>query len=83
MTTGELNEGQVVESRIDATMATTGVPITAVTADSGYAYGKVYGALERRGIEAVILDPSGLSGRSRSAAPCRCVGSATTPGTTW
>jgi hypothetical protein len=54
VTTGELNEGQVVESRIDATMATTGVPITIATADAGYAYGKVYGALERRGIEALI-----------------------------
>lgn len=54
VTTGELNEGQVVESRIDATIATTGVSITTVTADAGYAYGKVYGALERRGIGAVI-----------------------------
>ena len=41
-------------ARIDAAAATTGVPITTVTADAGYAYGKVYGALERRGIEAVI-----------------------------
>jgi hypothetical protein len=54
VTTGELDEGQVVGSRIDATMATTGVPITTVTADAGYAYGKVYGALERCCIEAVI-----------------------------
>jgi transposase len=54
VTTGELNEGLVVESRIDATIATTGVSITTVTADAGYAYGKVYGALERRGIGAVI-----------------------------
>ncbi len=54
VTTGETNEGQVIEARIDATMATTGVPITTVTADAGYAYGKVYGALERRGIEALI-----------------------------
>jgi transposase len=54
VTTGELNEGQIVESRIDATMGTTGVPITIATADAGYAYAKVYGALERRGIEAVI-----------------------------
>ena len=54
VTTGELNEGQIVESRIDATMDTTGVPITIATADAGYAYAKVYGALERRGIEAVI-----------------------------
>jgi len=54
VTTGELNEGQIVESRIDATMGTTGVPIMIATADAGYAYAKVYGALERRGIEAVI-----------------------------
>jgi hypothetical protein len=30
------------------------VPITAVTADAGYAYAKVYGALERRRIDALI-----------------------------
>jgi hypothetical protein len=35
-------------------MATTGVPVTTVTADAGYAYAKVYGALERRGIDALI-----------------------------
>jgi transposase len=54
VTTGELNEGQIVESRIDATMATTGARIAIATADAGYAYAKVYGALERRGIGAVI-----------------------------
>ena len=54
VTTGELNEGQVVIERIDATMATTGMPITTVTADAGYAYAKVYGELERRGIDALI-----------------------------
>jgi transposase len=54
VTTGELNEGQIVESRIDATIDTTGVPIAIATADAGYAYAKVYGALERRGIQPVI-----------------------------
>lgn len=54
VTTGEVNEGQVIESQVDATMATTGVSITTVTADAGYAYAKVYGALERRGIDALI-----------------------------
>lgn len=54
VTTGEVNEGQVVEERVDATMATTGVAITAMTADAGYAYAKVYGAMERRGIEPII-----------------------------
>jgi transposase len=45
VTTGELNEGQVVLERIDAVAATT---------DAGYAYAKVYGGLERREIAAVI-----------------------------
>ena len=54
VTTGELNEGQVIDERVDAAMVTTGVPITTVTADAGYAYAKVYGALERRGIDALI-----------------------------
>ena len=54
VTTGEVNEGQVVVERIDATMATTGSPITVMTADAGYAYAKVYGALEHRGIEPLI-----------------------------
>ena len=54
VTTGEVNEGQVVLERIDAVAATTGAPIRTVTADAGYAYAKVYGGLERREIEAVI-----------------------------
>jgi hypothetical protein len=37
-----------------ATAATTGTAIKTITADQGYAYGKVYGALERRGIDPVI-----------------------------
>lgn len=54
VTTGEINEGQRIIGQVDATMATTGVAITTVTADAGYAYAKVYGALERRGIDALI-----------------------------
>jgi transposase len=54
VTTGEVNEGQVVVERIDATLATTGRPITTMTADAGYAYAKVYGALEQRGIDPLI-----------------------------
>ena len=34
--------------------ATTGVDIKTVTGDAGYAYAKVYGALERRSIDALI-----------------------------
>ena len=54
VTTGETNEGQVIIERIDAAAATTGTPIKTITADAGYAYGKVYGDLERRGIDPVI-----------------------------
>jgi IS5 family transposase len=54
VTTGEVNERQVVIERIDAAAATTGVPIWTATADAGYAYAKVFGGLERRGIDAMI-----------------------------
>src|SRR5512134_2979888 len=54
VTTGEVNEGQVIERQVDATMATTGVAIATVTADAGYAYVKVYRALERHRIDALI-----------------------------
>lgn len=54
VTTGEVNEGQVIADRLDATMMLTKVPVRTVTADAGYAYGKVFGGLERRCIEAVI-----------------------------
>ena len=54
VTTGEVNEGQVVLERVDAAGAVSGQTITTVTADAGYAYGKVYGGLERRGITPLI-----------------------------
>ena len=54
VTTGEANEGDHLVERVDAATALIGhVPAT-VTADQGYAYGKIYGALERRGIDPVI-----------------------------
>lgn len=39
---------------MDAVRATTGAGIKTVTADAGYAYAKVYGGLERRGIDPLI-----------------------------
>jgi hypothetical protein len=54
VSTGETNEGQVIVVRIDATAATTGGNVRTVTADAGYAYSKVYGDLEQRGIDPVI-----------------------------
>jgi transposase len=54
VTTGEVNEGQVVLERLDATAETTGAVIKTATADAGYAYARVFGGLERRSIDAVI-----------------------------
>src|SRR5215218_5128774 len=68
VTTGELNEGQVLLERLDATAATTGQAIVTATADAGYAYAKVYSGLEKRGIDPLIpakADPM------RSAVPLR------------
>jgi transposase len=54
ITTGEANEGDHIVQRVDGAAAATGRTAETVTADQGYAYGKVYGALERRGIDPVI-----------------------------
>ena len=54
VTTGQTNEGQVIIERIDAAATTTGCKPVTVTADAGYAYAKVYGDLEERGIDPVI-----------------------------
>ena len=54
VTTGQKNEGEMIEPQVDEVEATTGIDIKTVTADAGYAYAKVYGALERRGIDALI-----------------------------
>jgi hypothetical protein len=44
----------MIEPQVDEIEATTGIDIKTVTADAGYAYAKVYGALERRLIDALI-----------------------------
>src|SRR5262249_30692535 len=54
VTTGQANEGDHVLPQVDAVAATTGTAAKVVTADQGYAYGKVYGKLEQRGIDPVI-----------------------------
>ena len=54
VTTGQTNEGEMIEPQVDEVEAITGIDIKTVTADAGYAYAKVYGALERRGIDALI-----------------------------
>ena len=54
VTTGEANEGDTIEGQVDEVRQTSGNEIKTVTADAGYAYGKVYGGLERRGIDPLI-----------------------------
>jgi transposase len=54
VTTGEINEGQEILARLDATATTIGAQISTVTADAGYAYAKVFAGLERREITGVI-----------------------------
>ena len=54
VTTGEVNEGQEILARLDASAQVTGSAIKVMTADAGYAYAKVFGGLEARGIEAII-----------------------------
>ncbi len=54
VTTGQANEGDHILPQVDAVAAVTGIALKTVTADQGYAYGKVYGGLERRGIDPVI-----------------------------
>jgi transposase len=54
VTTGQTNEGEMIRPQVEDVEATTGISVKTVTADSGYAYAKVYGALERRGTDALI-----------------------------
>ena len=49
-----MNEREVIESQVEAVCEVSGRAPAMVTADSGYAYSKVYGALERRGVAALI-----------------------------
>ena len=68
VTTGAVSERETIEAQVDEVRAIAGREIEMVTADAGYAYARVYGGLERRGIDPVIpvrKDPS------RSRVPLR------------
>ena len=54
VTAGTVNEREMMESHLEAVCELSGRAPEMVTADSGYAYSKVYGALERRGVDALI-----------------------------
>ena len=77
VTTGEVNEGQVVIERSRCTMATTG-------ADRDGHGGRRLRLRQglRRARTAADRRPDPDQGRADPAAPCRCAASATMPGTT-
>ena len=54
VTSATVNEREVIESQVNAVRELSGRDAAMVTADAGYAYSKVYGALERRGVAALI-----------------------------
>jgi IS5 family transposase len=54
LTTGTVNEGDEILSQLTRIESLLSVRPVRVTADAGYAYGKVYAGLERQGIEALI-----------------------------
>lgn len=69
VTTGEMNEGSTVADDIDAVTATTGVVMKTATMDAGYAYAKVFRALEDRSIDAVV--PAKAEQRPGAVIPTR------------
>lgn len=54
VTTGAVNESTVIQEQMKQTQTTTGIKIQCLTADAGYAYGKVYQAMEVAAIDAII-----------------------------
>jgi len=54
VSTGEANEGAQLQEQLQRIEAVTGTKVQTVTADTAYAHGRNYEALEQRGTEAVI-----------------------------
>ena len=54
VTTGEAGEGDMIEAQVDEVRSAAGQEIGTAAADAGYAFAKVYGGLERRGIDPLI-----------------------------
>lgn len=76
VTTGEINEGQEILARLDATATTIGA--STVTADAGYAYAK-----SSRVWSDARSQASSRLRRNRSAPRCRSGDSVTTRSMTW
>lgn len=69
VTPGDHNEGNELINQVDRVAYRNRRLPAIVTADAGYAYGKVYGALESRGIESVI--PVKAEPKPRGVIPLR------------
>ena len=54
ITTGEVNDGDIILKQVDSIQENTKKQIKSVTADSGYAYAKIYAGLEKRSIDPII-----------------------------
>lgn len=54
LTTGEINEGDLIEPHIKNIARVTGRTIDVLTADAGYAYAKVYQIAEQHGVDPVV-----------------------------
>ena len=54
VTTGEVNEGDMIEVQVDEVRQGLGREVATVTADAGYCFAKVYDGLERRNINPLI-----------------------------
>jgi Transposase DDE domain len=65
ITRGDANEGNLIERHVDRAAALIGKRAKTVTADAGYAYGKVYAAMEARGIDPVIPAKAGPTERPK------------------
>ena len=70
VTTGEANEGMMIEAQVDEVRKISSREIATVTADAGYAHARVYGGLERRGIDPLI--PARKEGFKSRVPLCRC-----------
>lgn len=69
VTTGQTNEGEMIEAQVDEVEATTRIDVKTVTADAGYAYAKVYGTLEGSRQPPRALHPARAERRVERPAP--------------
>ena len=73
VTTGDVDEGEMIEAQLDGVRRNSAREIETVTADVGYADAKAYSGLERRGIDPMSpAKKERMSSRARAPLPIRC-----------